>query len=413
NMPTTTNYIWDEENYLAESDGTNTINVVYTNEPQKYGNLVSTRISATTSYHHFDATGSTRQLTSSTAGQTDLLTYDSWGKSVRRAGLTPFGLQWVGILGYYFDDEVGTYHVRRRAYDAGVARWHSSDPFPITGTAIAILSHFAELFSYASNSPLLYIDPSGLDPSNCDRCADDILDAQKNNQSVMSLLTCINSLGCDVESSCICCKPNQRGCSGPTNDARKVKVLVCKQIPDHATTYVHELVHTLRYCFKNKLFDWKQTQPLGLAGSCLNCIQEEMLSYICAQQCVTLGTCYNRALASCLAPDDALLPNVTMPKTPKPPDCCNPPENCTAGRTKPGGDVFSCKAGVKQGDQDAALKWAQTVFTWKNGEPGADSSDLQLDALEKQRPCQMLFKFGRKDDCFRLLSSNISLFPEV
>ena len=28
-MPTTTNYIWDEENLLAESDATNAINVVY------------------------------------------------------------------------------------------------------------------------------------------------------------------------------------------------------------------------------------------------------------------------------------------------------------------------------------------------------------------------------------------------
>src|SRR5579872_769578 len=44
-MPTTTNYIWDDENYLAESDATNTINVVYTNEPRPYGNLVSSRIS--------------------------------------------------------------------------------------------------------------------------------------------------------------------------------------------------------------------------------------------------------------------------------------------------------------------------------------------------------------------------------
>jgi hypothetical protein len=60
---TTTNYIWDERNHLAEADATNTINVVYTNEPQQYGNMVSSRISGTTSYHQFDALGSTRQLT--------------------------------------------------------------------------------------------------------------------------------------------------------------------------------------------------------------------------------------------------------------------------------------------------------------------------------------------------------------
>ena len=42
-MPTTTNYIWDEDNLLAEADGTNTVNTVYTNEPEHYGNLVSSR----------------------------------------------------------------------------------------------------------------------------------------------------------------------------------------------------------------------------------------------------------------------------------------------------------------------------------------------------------------------------------
>ena len=62
-VPTTTKYIWDDQNYLAEADGSDTINVVYTNEPEQYGNLVSTRISGSTSYHHFDAIGSTRQLT--------------------------------------------------------------------------------------------------------------------------------------------------------------------------------------------------------------------------------------------------------------------------------------------------------------------------------------------------------------
>jgi hypothetical protein len=35
-MPTT-NFIWDEQNYLAETDQNNVIQTVYTNEPQQYG----------------------------------------------------------------------------------------------------------------------------------------------------------------------------------------------------------------------------------------------------------------------------------------------------------------------------------------------------------------------------------------
>src|SRR5579859_3452429 len=113
-MPTTTNYIWDDQNYLAEADGTNTINVVYTNEPEQYGNLVSTRISTTTSYHHFDALGSTRQLTNSSGAVTDTMLYDTWGNSVNRTGTTGVMLLWIGELAYYFDAETGMQYVRAR-----------------------------------------------------------------------------------------------------------------------------------------------------------------------------------------------------------------------------------------------------------------------------------------------------------
>src|SRR5438132_9235880 len=101
-MPVT-KYIWDDENLLAEADGNDAIQTVYTNEPQQYGNLISSRISGATSYHHFDALGSTRQLTSSSGASTDTLIYDSWGNVVNRTGTTGLFLLWVGQLGYYFD----------------------------------------------------------------------------------------------------------------------------------------------------------------------------------------------------------------------------------------------------------------------------------------------------------------------
>ena len=111
-MPTTTKYIWDDDNYLAEADGSDTINVVYTNEPQQYGNLLSTRISSTTSYHHFDAMGSTRQLTNAAGAVTDTATYEAWGNVVTRTGTTGVKLLWIGQLAYYFDSETRLYWVR-------------------------------------------------------------------------------------------------------------------------------------------------------------------------------------------------------------------------------------------------------------------------------------------------------------
>src|SRR5262249_12123415 len=108
-MPVT-KYIWDKQNYLAEADGSDTINVVYTNEPTPYGNLISTRISGTTSYHHFDAIGSTRQLTNSAGTVTDTMIYDAWGNVVSRTGTTSANLLWIGELGYYSDSEIGQFY---------------------------------------------------------------------------------------------------------------------------------------------------------------------------------------------------------------------------------------------------------------------------------------------------------------
>src|SRR5262245_43274719 len=106
-MPTTTNYIWDEQDYLAETDDNNIVQTVYTNEPEQYGNLISSRISGTTSYHHFDALGSTRQLTNSAGTVTDAVIYDAWGNVVSRVGTTPTTRLWVGVLTYYTDAETG------------------------------------------------------------------------------------------------------------------------------------------------------------------------------------------------------------------------------------------------------------------------------------------------------------------
>src|SRR6266404_3432002 len=103
-MPTT-NYIWDEQNYLAEADENNAVQTVYTNEPQQFGNLISSRISGTTSYHHFDALGSTRQLTNAAGTTTDTMVYDAWGRMLIRTGTTALALLWLGRIGYYSDNE--------------------------------------------------------------------------------------------------------------------------------------------------------------------------------------------------------------------------------------------------------------------------------------------------------------------
>jgi RHS repeat-associated protein len=152
-MPTTTNYIWDEQNYLAESDATNSINVVYTNEPQEYGNLISSRIAGTTSYHDFDGLGSTRQLTNSAGSTIDTAIYDAWGNVVNRTGTTPTALLWIGELGYYSDHEMVVTLVRARLLVPAAGRWLSLDP-----------DRFADGpndYLYVLNAPPTQCDPRG------------------------------------------------------------------------------------------------------------------------------------------------------------------------------------------------------------------------------------------------------------
>jgi RHS repeat-associated protein len=156
-MPTTTNYIWDEDNLLAETDVNNVVQTVYTNEPEKYGNLVSSRISGATSYHHFDAIGSTRQLTNGAGAVTDGAIYDAWGTVINRTGLTEINLLWIGQLGYYSDIETGAQSIRSRHFTPAIARWQSADP--------AGFRAGANRYSYCWNDPCNSVDPSGLVPT--------------------------------------------------------------------------------------------------------------------------------------------------------------------------------------------------------------------------------------------------------
>ncbi|MBD3675811.1 MAG: hypothetical protein HUJ26_20070 [Planctomycetaceae bacterium] len=80
-MVTTTRYIYDGNQYLAEADETDTINRLYTNEPDAYTHLISQEEVSTgeTLTYHYDALGSTRTVTDETEAVTDEFTYDAWG----------------------------------------------------------------------------------------------------------------------------------------------------------------------------------------------------------------------------------------------------------------------------------------------------------------------------------------------
>ncbi|REJ91482.1 MAG: hypothetical protein DWQ34_15095, partial [Planctomycetota bacterium] len=124
----TKKFVWDRRNYLAETDENNDTQVVYTNEPRYYGKLVSQRRGSESRWYHFDAIGSTRELTDAAEVVTATRLYDAWGVPLASSGSTVFPFAFVGQLGYYDDAESLLRYVRARLVAASTGRWTSSDP---------------------------------------------------------------------------------------------------------------------------------------------------------------------------------------------------------------------------------------------------------------------------------------------
>lgn len=148
---TTTTYLWDTEsdNLLSEADGASAT-AIYSNEPNRYGSLVSQNRSGTTSTYHFDAMGSTFELTGSNEDVIDTYLYDSWGNVLATTGSTINSFRWTGNVGYYFDSDTEEYYIRARTYQPAIGRWLSSDPL---------------LFVDGSNLYRAYFIPETIDPS--------------------------------------------------------------------------------------------------------------------------------------------------------------------------------------------------------------------------------------------------------
>jgi RHS repeat-associated protein len=155
--------IWDIQNILLETDGSNVTQVIYTLEPAGYGNLVSQRRGATTSFYLFDALGSTRKLTSSAGSVTDSYDFNAFGDNYASSGSTLNVFRWVGELGYYYDIDRLAYYLRARPYSPLIARFLSQDPLGFKGSKW-------NLYEYVNGNVTILTDPGGLSLwPECDR----------------------------------------------------------------------------------------------------------------------------------------------------------------------------------------------------------------------------------------------------
>ena len=145
----TSNFLWDGENILLETDSSNIVQVVNTIEPDIYGNNLSQIRSGITSILLFDGCGNTTQLIGSTGLITDSYILDSFGNSILIQGSTANPYRFNGHFGYFLDQDIIKYSIRSSFYSSNFGRFISIDPFPTINP-----------YLYSMNNSLLYIDPS-------------------------------------------------------------------------------------------------------------------------------------------------------------------------------------------------------------------------------------------------------------
>jgi RHS repeat-associated protein len=144
--------LWDAENILREQEGASVV-AQYTHAPERYGALVSQRRGDATSFHHFDALGSTDRLTDSSQSALISYLYRAFGEQTVLSGSHANPLTWVGRLGYYRQPDSGDYWLRARVYRPTIGRFVSRDPVPQ-----------ANLYIIPGDSAVMLVDPGGAQP---------------------------------------------------------------------------------------------------------------------------------------------------------------------------------------------------------------------------------------------------------
>jgi RHS repeat-associated protein len=152
NGSSTTRFIHDADglSVLKEADGSGTTTATYTHG----SGLISQKRSTTTSYYHFEALGSARQLTNSSETVTDSYAQDAWGNLLSSSGSTTNPYRYIGDSSYYDDGASGLMLLGARYYDPTVGRFITQDPIGQAGGL--------NFYDYTSGNPVNAIDPSGL-----------------------------------------------------------------------------------------------------------------------------------------------------------------------------------------------------------------------------------------------------------
>ncbi|MGB6544366.1 MAG: RHS repeat-associated core domain-containing protein, partial [Candidatus Acidiferrales bacterium] len=149
--PTTTSiFAYDGDNLVETVNSSGGVIARYTQGENIDQPLAMLR-SSTTSYYEQDGLNSVTSLSNISGALAQTYTFDSFGNQTASSGsLTNFFL----YIGREFDTETGLYFDRARYLDPRTGRFLSEDPIRFSGGD--------GFYTYASNSPVSFLDPSGL-----------------------------------------------------------------------------------------------------------------------------------------------------------------------------------------------------------------------------------------------------------
>jgi RHS repeat-associated protein len=110
-------------------------------------------------FYHFDEMGSTLFLTNDSGAITDSYAYTPYGELTGATGTTDNPFTYIGQLGVMNEPGTSLYYMRARYYDSATGRFLSRDPLGEDLLDVKSLN----LYHYASQNPLGFVDPLGLD----------------------------------------------------------------------------------------------------------------------------------------------------------------------------------------------------------------------------------------------------------
>jgi RHS repeat-associated protein len=166
NQTNTTTYIYDGQDIIAELDSNGHPIATYTNGPGIDQPLMMTKYEETDStataknyYYHADALGSITALTNDSGAIVEKVSYNAYGEpTLYDANGQKLTQSQAGNTRLFtareYDNETGMFYYRARYYDQSTGRFIQQDPKGLSSGTV-------NLYQYATDNPMFFLDPFG------------------------------------------------------------------------------------------------------------------------------------------------------------------------------------------------------------------------------------------------------------